>query len=204
MQSDMNQENIAISQVRGFMYELSKSFFLEEPDQEKIDRWREIIAPLATEAPSITLAEAARQLSLALTELDVAAIKDEYYDLFVNPFSHRLINWTASYYVNGRNFGLKLVKIRQLMAEQGLVKEEEFKEPEDSLPVLLDLMIRLIEMESELKDSMTAQQQLLHKFLLPLATHISQRLQTDGEARLYPLCSRFLETWLQLDESYFI
>ncbi len=204
MQSNINQENIAISQVRGFMYELSKSFFLEEPDQEKIERWREIIAPLATEAPNITLAEAARQLSRSLRELEMTAIKNEYYDLFVNPFSRRLINWTASYYVNGRNFGPKLVKIRQLMTEHGLVKEKEFKEPEDSLPVLLDLMTRLTELENELEDNQGAQQQLLHEFLLPLTTQISMRLQSDRKAQFYPLCAGFLEAWLQFDESYFV
>jgi len=205
MNNEIKQENTTIRQVRNFFYELSKSFFLEEPDQEKFIRWQKIIAHLAREAPNVTLAEAARQLSLALTELDASAVKNEYYDLFVNPFSHRLVNWTASFYVNGRNFGRKLVDIRQLMAEQGLVKEDAFKEPEDSLPVLLDLMARLIEIEDDLGDSgPAAQRQLLQEFLLPLADQMRQRLQADEKARFYPVCAEFLEAWLQLDESYFI
>ncbi|NIA19035.1 MAG: hypothetical protein GWP07_01155 [Xanthomonadaceae bacterium] len=205
MQSEVNQDDVAIRQVRGFFYDLAKSFFLEDPDQEKIERWREIINPLGAEAPSMALAEAARQLSLALAELDLPAIKNEYYDFFVNPFSHQLISWTVSSSVNGRNFGPQLVEIRQLMAKQGLVKEEEFKEPEDSLPVLLDLMTRLIEMEDGLGDGgVTAQQHILQKFLIPLTTYIHQQLQAGTGAGFYALCAGFLEAWLQLDESYFI
>ena len=205
MQNEINQENTAIRQVRSFFYELAKSFFLEEPDRNKIDRWQEIIHPLGIEAPSMELAEAARQLSLALAEVDLPAVKNEYYDFFVNPFSHQLINWTVSASVNGRNFGPKLVEIRQLMAKQRLVKEDEFKEPEDSLPVLLDLMARLIELEDDLGDgAVAAQQQILQEFLLPLTAHIHQRLGTDSSAEFYPLCAEFLQAWLQLDESYFI
>lgn len=205
MKNETDQENSAIRKVRGFFYDLSKSFFLEEPNQEKVDCWQEIIAPLAAETPNVLLAEATRQLSLALIDLDAATIKNEYYDFFVNPFSHRLVNWTSSYYDNGRNFGRKLVKIRQFMAKQGLVKEEEFKEPEDSLPVLMDLMARLIEMENEPENSVAeAQQQLLQEFLIPLAGDIHRQLRADENARFYPLCAEFLEAWLQLDKSYFI
>lgn len=205
MQSEIPQENTAIRQVRSFFYDLAKSFFLEEPDQEKIDRWQEIMNPLGTEAPSMALAEAARQLSLALVEVNLPAIKNEYYDFFVNPFSHQLVSWTVSASINGRNFGPKLVEIRQLMAEQGLVKESEFKEPEDSLPVLLDLMARLIEMEDELGDGgIAAQRQVLQEFLLPLNTHLHRRLQAGGGAGFYARCADFLQAWLQLDEGYFI
>ncbi len=196
---------MAIRQVRGFFYDLVKSFFWEEPNLEKIDRWREIIKPLDTEAPSLVLAEAARQLSLALVEIDLPTIKNEYYDFFVNPFSHQPISWTVSASINGRNFGPKLVEIRQLMAEQGLVKDDEFKEPEDSLPVLLDLMARLIEMEDDLGDSaVAAQQYILQEFLLPLTTHIHQQLKAGNSGGFYSLCAEFMQAWLKLDESYFI
>ena len=205
MPTELNRENAAIRQVRGFFYDLNKSFFLGEPDPEKVGHWRQIINSLNAEAPSLKLAEAARQLSLALDEFELAAIKDEYYELFFNPFSPRLISWTVSVSVNGRNFGPKLVEIRQLMAAQGLEKEDKFKEPEDSLPVLLDLMARFIEMEDDLgAGGAAAQQQILEKFLLPLTAHMNQQLQADTGARFYPLCADFLEAWLEFDESYFV
>ncbi len=205
MPTELSRENTAIRQVRGFFYDLNKSFFLAEPDPEKVSHWHKIVDSLNAEAPSLELAEAARQLSLALAELDFATIKDEYYELFFNPFSPRLVNWTVSVSVNGRNFGPKLVEIRQLMLEQGLEKEDEFKEPEDSLPVLLDLMARLIELEYDLgAGAVAAQQQILEKFLLPLTAHMERQLQADNNARFYPFCTDFLKAWLKFDESYFI
>ncbi len=205
MSTELQRENAAIRKVRGFFYELNKSFFLAEPDPEKVGHWRQIINSLTAEAPSLKLGAAARQLSLALDELELNAIKDEYYELFFNPFSPRLISWTASVSVNGRNFGPKLVEIRQLMAAQGLEKEEKFKEPEDSLPILLDLMARLIEMEADLgAGGAAAQLKILEKFLLPLTAHMNRQLQADPGARLYPLCADFLQAWLEFDESYFV
>ena len=189
-------------QVRQFFYELGKSFFVAEPDAAKVDGWRQVCRSLAGEIPDPAVAGSVRRLAGLLEDLELQRIQDEYYDFFVNPFSPRQVNWTASYYLDGHHFGRRLVEIRQLMAASGYVKEEEYKEPEDSLPVLLDLMVRMIETENA-ADEMAAvtQERLRRDFLAPLVSHVCQRLQQVEDARFYPACAEFLQSWLRMEDN---
>ncbi len=205
MKAENVPETQAACQVRRFFYELGKAFFLAEPDAEKLAGWREACESLAAEIGDPPLAAAIHRLAGLLATLDPAQIQEEYYDFFVNPFSPRQLNWTTSYYLDGRHFGRHLVELRQLMAATGYVKEEEFKEPEDSLPVLLDLMARLIEAEGEGDEAAAAvQRRVLKDFLAPVVDRLGHCLHQQDGALFYPACAVFLQAWLRLEESYLV
>ena len=213
MPNNLNSERAeaeAIRQTRIFFYDLLKSLFVTAPTDAEFERWQGIFAALAEQAPTPRLREAGRNLADMFERLTRAEIESEYYELFVNPFSPRQLSWNASYYHDGRNFGRSLVEVRELMRKAELVKEEEYKEPEDSLPVLLDLTARLIELtDSEERaeegcrvDIEEAQRRLVNDFLRPLANGMEVRLVDDPAARCWPLVLRLLAVWLELDGEY--
>ncbi|MBW1645868.1 MAG: molecular chaperone TorD family protein [Deltaproteobacteria bacterium] len=197
---DLNPEKGAVRQVRRFFYELGKSFFVAEPDEAKVAGWRQVCCSLAGEIPDPAVAGSVRRLAGLLEDLELQRIQEEYYDLFVNPFSVRQVNWTASYYLDGHHFGRRLVEVRQLMAASGYVKEEEYKEPEDSLPVLLDLMVRMIETENA-ENEVATQERLRRDFLEPVVAGISQRLQQLEGVEFYSACAEFLQSWLRMEDN---
>ena len=189
-------------QVRQFFYELGKSFFVAEPDAAKVTGWRQVCRSLAGEIPDPAVAGTVRRLAELLDRLEPRQIQDEYYDLFVNPFSVRRVNWTASYYLDGHHFGRRLVEVRQLMEASGYVKEEEYKEPEDSLPVLLDLMVRMIETENaEDGEAAATQEHLRREFLEPVVAGVHQFLQQVEGVNFYPACTDFLQSWLRMEDN---
>ncbi len=192
-----------IRQTRVFFYEFLKSFFVEPPTPVRIAGWREVATALAREAPPSPFREAARRLARVLAAAGAEDLADEYHALFVDPFNPGQLNWNLSYYRDGRNFGPSLVEIRSLMAAGGLVKEDDFKEPEDSLPVLLDLVARLIEGEADAENGPAVarlQGRLRRDFLQPLAEGMQRRLQEPAGIHLYPAVLELIAAWLNLED----
>lgn len=190
-----------LCRVRLRFLDLVKSFFIEEPDAEKMGRWRGTFSALAGEQVSPAFDTAVREIGRVLGEKSLQELQEEYYKLFVDPFDGVQIETTASYYLNGRSYDQSLVEIRSLMAEAGLRKGAEFSQPEDSLVVMLDSFISLVEEEKEGggKRVRPLQKRLLEQFLVPVARKLSVVLQETEYGEFYPLCCRVLNDYLDLE-----
>ncbi|MGW8192633.1 MAG: TorD/DmsD family molecular chaperone [Desulforhopalus sp.] len=191
-----------LHRVRLRFLDLIKSFFVEEPDAEKLARWRGTFSALAAEHISPGFDSAVREISRVLRERNLKELRDEYYKLFVDPFDGAMIETTASYYLNGRNYDQALVGIRALMDDAGIRKKKAFSQPEDSLVVMLDTFYSMVEVESGggAENIRPLQEKLLEEFLLPTADKFSAALRESEHGDFYHLCCRILNSYLELEK----
>lgn len=189
--------------VRFRFLDLIKSFFALEPDSETMSRWRGTFAALSREQVNPRFDNAVKEISRALNDKNLRELQIEYYKLFVNPFDGFMVETTASYYLNGRSYDQALVDIRSLMKEAGIQKEKGLTDPEDSLMVMLDTFVSLIEEEKvgDCEKSRHHQERLLEEFLEPFTEKFTAALKDNGQADFYYLCSKVLGGYLDLEKS---
>ena len=144
-----------------------------------------------------------RELSETLNSCNLQDVQDEYNYLFVNPFDGGLVHTSASFYIDGRNFGQSLVEIRGLLHEAGIVKEESVTDPEDSLVVMLDAFASLVEEEKVNGGELVKELQgrLLSEFLEPFSKKFTEALEKKTDAKFYTICCKFLKEYLELERS---
>lgn len=187
--------------VRLRFLDLLKSFFQDEPDAEKMSRWRGIFAAIAKERINPKLDAVIIQLGEILNEKDLQALKDEHYTLFADPFSAHLIPLNASYYLDGKNFGPSLVNYRELLKTAQLIKESTIPDTEDTLLIMLDTLVALIEEQKQgIDEAKELQSLLLQQFLLPTARHILKNMTDNSAADFYKKCTQFLCEYLELEQ----
>ncbi len=193
-------------QVRFRFLDLIKSFFVAEPDAEMMSRWRGTFAALAKEQVSPRFDNGVKEISRALNNKTLKELQEEYYKLFVNPFDGGLVETTASYYLNGRNYDQALVDIRGLMQEGGVQKKKGVTDPEDSLVVMLDTFVSLIEEEQTSGGERIRQVQgrLVAEFLEPFTEKFSTALNESEHADFYYLCCQILGGYLDLEKNLVI
>lgn len=188
--------------VRLRFLDLLKSFFVREPDAEKLGRWRGTFAALAGAQihPDIDLP--ARECSRLLDSKGLQGLQEEYYRLFTDPFGEKKVDTTASYYLDGQNFGWTLASLRSFLDEARLAKGAEVRESEDSLVVMLDILMSLVEEEKQTGSTpaRALQTRLLEEYLIPFALGFDSAMEANDDAEFYRACSRFLCGYLDLEK----
>ncbi|MCF8055299.1 MAG: molecular chaperone TorD family protein [Desulfocapsa sp.] len=198
MQTDITDRDLC--RVRLRFLDLLKSFFQDEPDADRLSRWRGIFAALNNERINQTLDTAIRELGETLAAKSLQEIKDEHYALFVDPYSKNLLPLNAAYYIDGKSFGPSLAGFREILKQGQLIKESQITEPEDSLPIMLDALISLINEEKQgTMETRQLQDQLLMQFLIPTTKNISESISKNTEAEFYQKCINFLDAYLELE-----
>jgi TorA maturation chaperone TorD len=185
-----------LGRVRTRLYDLGKSFFAAAPDAEILGRWRGIVTALERESISPAMDEAVENLSRLLGEMNLQQIRDEFYELFINPYSEHSVNLTGSAQLNGKPYGETLVAYREFLKEAEIGKRADIPESEDSLVLMLDAMITLVE-----QDNAPMQEKLLNEFLLPACSSLTAHLHNNPAARFYTTCAEFLQAYLELEKS---
>jgi len=192
-----------IDRIRLRLIDLIKSFFIEEPDAERLSRWRGIFTALAHEPVNSGIDSAVREIITLLDSKSLKDIQQEFYDLIENPFSKNLVDLSASFYADGRSHGQTLANFRGFLNEAGLIRQKEVAEAEDTLPVMLDCLASLIELEKE--DIVTSEHQavLVNVYLAPLATGLENAFAKNEKADFYGACGRFAAGYVELEKGLF-
>jgi len=187
--------------VRLLFLDLVKSFFVDEPDAEKMSRWRGTFSALAKEQVSPRFDNAVSEISKALNSKNLKDLQDEFYKLFTDPFDGCAIETNASYYLNGKSYSQALVDIRGLMDEAEIRKDKAISDPEDSLVVMLDTFASLVEEERVAGGEKVKELQgrLLSEFLEPFTEKFTAVLKENEHADFYYLCCRGLAGFLDLE-----
>jgi TorA maturation chaperone TorD len=192
-----------LTKVRLRFIDLIKSFFSEEPDAETMGRWRGTFSALHHEQVNPSFDSAVRQLNGLLARKSLKELREEYYQLFVNPFDGQLIETTVSYYLDGRSYGPALAKVRGFMVEAGVRKNAAVTAPEDALVVLLDTFASLVELEKapdEEDRARSLQVKILKNFIDPLSAKFEAALDHCDKADFYRLCAKLLTGYLELEK----
>jgi TorA maturation chaperone TorD len=106
------------------------------PDADMIAQ----LARLNGDATELGTAHAA--LGSAAASINPEQIEREYFDLFVGLGRGELFPY-ASYYLTGYLHGRPLVRLRQVLKQIGLERNEDQSEPEDHIAVLFEVMAGL-------------------------------------------------------------
>ena len=195
---EFNQGTDGVSAGRAFLYSLLKSFFIREPDEKTVNLWKETIEKIKQEGISrafnLTTEKMLEQINKHSLDLS-----NEYYHLFVDPYSDDQIHLTVSMYLEGRNYSKTLAKVKDILAEADIEAFEGIGVPEDYIPFLFEVMEVLI---GEQGDSFHIQKRLFEEFLLPALLGLSLQLKQRGKG-FYRSVGDFLLVFTELEREYF-
>ena len=198
MQTDITDRDLC--RVRLRFLDLLKSFFQDEPDADRLSRWRGIFAALNKERINESLDAAIGELGEQLDARSLQEIKEEHYSLFVDPYSKNLLPLNGAYYLDGKSLGPSLADFREILKQGQLIKESQITDPEDSLPIMLDALISLINEEKQGGlETRNLQDQLLVQFLVPTTKSIAEEISKNSDAVFYQKCIAFLDAYLELE-----
>ncbi|HHB77593.1 MAG TPA: hypothetical protein ENK84_13810 [Desulfobulbus sp.] len=192
------------TRIRLRFIDLFKSFFVDQPDAEKLGRWRGIISALIEENIDPAFDQAVRTIDELLAKNNLRDLRQEHYQLFVDPFGEHLVHTSASFYRDGHAFGPTLIQYRDFLQEAGIKLHEDVHEPDDSLVLILDALATLVEREQEnLQESRRHQGVLVNHFLLPLCLDFTAGLRDNPEAVFYQACAELLCRYMDLEKGLF-
>ena len=202
MVTSMDMEEKEIRRVRLRLLDLLKSFFQEEPDAERMSRWRGTFSALTRESVNPLFDQGVRDILTYLQERTLEDLQQEHYKLFTDPFTDLGLPIAASYYLDGRTHEKTLVNLRSFLKKIEIARNERVTAPEDSLTVLLDIMTRLIERENQQDKEViqAAQEELLTKYLSPFSAGLSEAAEKNKFAEFYLACFQFFRGYLELEK----
>jgi len=201
--SEPSEKEVNVIRLR--LLDLIKSFFIDEPVQDKMDTWKEVISSLKKEQISPGMNSAVQKLDSLLSTMQLEELKEEYYELFIDPFSEHLIHTTLSYYADGHDFGQSLVDLRRFLLSAEITKLEGLDESEDSLVFLVDILATLIhDEENDSEDARNKQSKLLTSFLDPFSVFFKSALIDNKRADFYEACAAFLSGYVDLEKGLMV
>ncbi len=196
-------ENIEVNSVRLFFYEIIKNAFYKEPDEKFFGVIKDFIDNLKknNDFDSENLNFILNSFDTVFERLDFDDIKEEYYALFIDPFSENLVNKNASHYFENKNYGKTLAEIREFIWNLKTEKDESFKEPEDSVSFVSDFMMYLISIE-ETEDTINYQREFFKDIIEPLYSSISETLKANSKAVFYACIALLMDYFSDLEKGY--
>lgn len=192
--------------VRTSLIELVKSFFAKKPDGELIASWRGALSAMSTPGAPPPLVRAASELLQLLHTSELKDLRDEFYELFTDPFSKNHVITNVCYYLDGKNFGASFIRLKEILQDAALEKDSKASGSEDELPIVLDAYQQLIEFERKqngLERGRELQSRLLKEILYPFSRSFKETLGANSRARFYRLAASLMEEVLNLETSLF-
>jgi TorA maturation chaperone TorD len=164
--------------LRAQLYRLLARFLAAPADQPLLD----LAAGL--EGDDTPLGGGLRRLARAAPRATPAAVTEEYFDLFIGIGRGELVPY-ASFYLTGFLNEKPLAKLRGDMAELGIARATEVKEPEDHIGALCEMMAGLIEGSFGAPAGLAGQRRFFERHVAPWAARFFADLETARAAVLY-------------------
>lgn len=174
-----------------------------------------LLARLLSAAPDAALLEALAaidgddsELGRALTELAGAAtaaptaVAEEYQDLFIGLGRGELLPY-GSFYLTGFLQEKPLAELRRALAELGIARRSEVKEPEDHIAALCEVMAGLIDGGFGAPQPLAVQRRLFDKHLLPWAGRFFGDLEEARAADFYRRVGRIGALFIGIESAAF-
>ncbi len=165
-------------QLRAQWYGLLARLLSEPLDEAALD----FVRGLAGDESD--LGQSVKTLSAAAKAVTPAAVEEEYFNLFVGVGQGELLPY-ASYYLTGFLNEKPLAQLRGDMAELGIARADDVKEPEDHIASLCEMMAGMIMGEFGEPVDLVRQRQFFDKHIGCWAPRFFQDLQAAKAAVLY-------------------
>ncbi|GLT14003.1 TorD/DmsD family molecular chaperone [Vibrio algivorus] len=181
-QESDEQEHTQEEQITAEIYGLLACLFREAPSSE-ILQWLSELEVESCEQHAITNAWfKLKEAAMATTTQQVA---DEYQDLFIGIGCGEVVPF-SSWHIAGTLMEKPLVAIRQDLKRLGFERQEDIREPEDSISALLEVMSMLQFEEFE------SQQQFFNAHICPWFISFCNEIEKAESAQFYLPVSRVL------------
>ena len=179
--------------VRANTYGLLGTLLAGPPRQEIFDLLAGIDPPSAD-----GLGRVWRELATAAERAAVAAVDDEYHDLFIGVGRGELIPY-GSWYRTGFVMDKPLASLRSDLAALGFERRDDVKEPEDHAAALLETM-GLIAASPE--HGLDVQRRFFDRHVGTWMRTFFADLRTADSARFYRAVGRFGEQFMTFETRY--
>jgi TorA maturation chaperone TorD len=164
--------------LRAQLYRLLARLLAAPPDRTLLD----LAAGLEGDETPLGLAMGA--LAREAARATPAATADEYFDLFIGIGRGELVPY-ASFYLTGFLNERPLARLRADMAQLGIARAAEVKEPEDHIAALCEMMAGLIVGTFGAPAGLGVQRRFFEQHVAPWATRFFADLSSARVARLY-------------------
>jgi len=180
--------------VRANAYSLLARLLASPPDESVLGLLRGIDPVGDADAD---MAGAWQALRLAAERADVAALDDEYHDLFIGIGRGELVPY-GSWYLTGFMMDQPLALLRADLAALGFERQDEVREPEDHVAALCEVMAMLAG-EGEPID---VQQRFFQRHVEGWITTFCLDLQRAKTARFYRAVGALAEAFFSVERKY--
>lgn len=192
-------ENIARSGV----YRLLATLLVAPPTAPVLDMIGrlDLVQPIdRTDSGETGLFDAWHALQAAAGKVSVAALDDEFHDLFIGISRGELLPY-ASWYLTGFLMEKPLADLRAELQALGLQQHEDVKEPEDHVAALCEAMALLIESADpgELR-----QRAFFSHHIQPWMSQLFVDMQAAGAAHFYRAVAYFGKSFLEVETRYLV
>ena len=179
--------------VRANTYGLLGALLASPPRNEIFD----LLAGI--EVPSTDgLGAAWEALSRAARHAAVAAVDDEYHDLFIGVGRGELIPY-GSWYLTGFVMDKPLAALRSDLAALGFERQDDVKEPEDHAAALLETMALMV---ASPEHGIDVQRRFFDRHVATWMRTFFADLQTAGSARFYRAVGQLGDRFMAFEMQY--
>ncbi|ESR22861.1 TorD/DmsD family molecular chaperone [Lutibaculum baratangense] len=148
------------------------------------------------------IGRAIRAVAEAAREATPASVEREYHDLFIGLGRGELVPY-GSYYLTGFLNEKPLARLRQSMAELGIERSPEVREPEDHIAAVCDMMGGLITGDLAPGAGLEEQKRFFSSHLAPWASHFFKDLGNAKTARFYAPVGALGRSFVEVEEAGF-
>ena len=201
----MRKNQVQLFEIRTFLYEAAVAGLHREPAAEILENLHERLAGL-TESSQLwtdeSLWASVRDLLEAIPGADTEDLAVDYAGLFLSGRDGSMCP-AESCYLDGSIYGPRTMKVMELYAEAGFVKDDAFTEPEDHIALECAFMgLMAGELAREIRErgrESDRAQALIERQLVFLTDHLlkwvplfADRVESRAETAFYKSYARFV------------
>lgn len=194
------QKDFQINKARSLYYSVLGIFFSYQGLHDHQDLAINILDQIFANALNDQSQKDAQILLQELETYGYERLDQEFDRLFIDNFTHKAINLTASYYDEGWEFGEKCLKIRDLILESEFRRDERFIEPEDHLGFLLLFCSSLLQKANPCSIAMC--QKIFAEILNDYVNFVVLEILKNKEAKLYKSVAKILGSFAEFERMY--
>jgi TorA maturation chaperone TorD len=178
--------------ARANFYALLARLFYAPPDAA-------LLKAIAGETMAGDLAASWGELATAAASADPEAVREEYETAFIGTGKAPVTLYSTAYTIRYSN-ETPLANLRGELAELGLARRAEAREPEDHIAALCDTMRHLV---AEQKRDLEEQRRFFNRWITPAVEPLCAAIDHAPSTSFYKLVGRFAKAFLTLEQAGF-
>jgi len=182
--------------LRADLYRLLSVLLSQEPDNLTIEASGTLVGG------DNELGRAIDQLAVEARHSNVEQLREEYFTLFIGLGRGVLVPY-GSYYLTGFLHEKPLAKLRDDMAELGIVRGPALKEPEDHVAALMEIMAGLIDQSLVEHADLGTQRRMFERHVGNWTPHFFKDLANNEHSRFFAAVGAVGGAFVAIEEDAF-